>query len=120
MQVDDAKRASIIEAYRKGIRILDIEDQFMVSRSTLYSVLESAGVFQPRANRRDEPKGNTEALAALYEIVGVQEKWVTQLETLIVEHGIAIPENFDENLDEGAGSVDEVFKQMVAQLVEDE
>lgn len=98
------------------MRILDIEDQFTVSRSTLYSVLESAGVFQPRANRRDEPKGNTEALAALYEIVGVQEKWVTQLETLIVEHGIAIPET----LDEGTGSVDEVFKQMVAQLVEGE
>jgi len=120
MQVDDAKRARIIEAYRKGLRILDIEDQFAVSRSTLYSVLDSAGVFQPRANRREEPKDNTAALAALYEIVGMQEKWVTQLETLLSDHGIAIPENLDENRDEGAGSVDEVFKQIVAQLEEDE
>ena len=85
-------RDGIVASYKMGSRILDIEEEFDVKRSTLYYVLDQAGVLPARANRGEKLKGNTEALASLYEILSVQERYVKQLEGILEANGIEIPE----------------------------
>ena len=92
MNPNPEMRAAIVDAYKKGDRILDIEERFEVNRSTLYYVLDQAGVLPDRANRGEKLKGNTEALASLYEILSAQERYVKQLEGILEANGIEIPE----------------------------
>lgn len=92
MNPNPEMRAAIVAAYREGARILDIEQRFEVNRSTLYYVLDQAGVLPDRANRGEKLKGNTEALASLYEILSAQEQYVEQLEKILEANGIEIPE----------------------------
>jgi len=92
MSPDQETRDAIVAAYQKGQRIHDIEEEFDVKRSTLYYVLDQAGVLPARANRGEKLKGNTEALAAIYELLASQEKYVKALEALLDANGVEIPE----------------------------
>ena len=94
MNPNPEMRAAIVAAYREGARILDIEQRFEVNRSTLYYVLDQAGVLPDRANRGEKLKGNTEQLAALFELLSAQETYVASLEKLLNDNGITIPEKF--------------------------
>ena len=96
MSPDQETRDAIVCAYQKGHRIHDIEEEFDVKRSTLYYVLDQAGVLPARANRGEKLKGNTEALASLFEILSVQERYVKQLEGLLEANGIEIPDELEE------------------------
>jgi hypothetical protein len=94
VEVVTEKRDGIVAAYQSGHRILDIEDEFGVGRSMLYSVLKEAGVLPARSNRGEKPKGNH--LGSLYEILSVQERYVKQLEGLLDANGIVIPDELEE------------------------
>jgi transposase len=96
MSPDQETRDKIVAAYKGGHRIHDIEEEFDVKRSTLYYVLDQAGVLPARANRGEKLKGNTEALASLFEILSVQERYVKSLEALLEANGIEIPDELEE------------------------
>ena len=49
-----------------------------------------------RGAGRPELKGNTEALASLYEIIDSNKRYVKQLEGLLETHGIEIPEEISD------------------------
>jgi len=85
------QKEQIIAAYKKGLRILDIEEQFDINRPTLYHILNQGGVLPARANRGEKLRGNTEQLAALYDILTRQEQYVEALEAKLKEHGIDPP-----------------------------
>ena len=93
---DETTSQKIVEAYERGARILEIEEEFDVARAALYNVLDKAGVLPNRANRGEKLKGNTEALASLYEIIDSKKRYVKQLEGLLETHGIEIPEEISD------------------------
>ena len=95
MTPDQTTRDGIVNAYQKGKRIIDIEQEFDVRRSTLYYVLDQAVILPARSNRGEKLRGNTEALAALYEILSAQEQYVKQLENLLTEANITIPDHIE-------------------------
>ena len=89
------QKEQIIAAYKKGLRILDIEEQFDINRPTLYHILNQGGVLPARSNRGEKLRGNTEQLAALYDILTRQEKYVEALEAKLKEHGIDPPKEVE-------------------------
>ena len=95
MTITDQQKQEIIDAYRQGKRILDIEDTYGLNRAALYNVLHQGGALPNRSNRGEKLRGNTEQLAALYDILNRQETWCKMLETKLKEHGIDLPEKID-------------------------
>ena len=95
MKTTDKQKQEIIDAYKQGKRILDIEQEYGLARATLYHILNQGGVLPARANRGEKLRGNTEQLAALYDILTRQEKWVEALEAKLKEHGIDPPEGVE-------------------------
>ena len=91
MKTTDEQKQEIIEAYKQGKRILDIEQEYGLARAALYNILDKGGVLPDRANRGEKLRGNTEQLAALYDILTRQEKWVEALEAKLKEHNIDLP-----------------------------
>ena len=91
MKPTDEQKQEIIDAYKQGKRILDIEQEYGLNRAALYNILDKGGVLPDRANRGEKLRGNTEQLAALYDILTRQEKWVEALEAKLKEHNIDLP-----------------------------
>lgn len=78
--VSEATRAAVVEDYKAGKRVLDIEQEHGVSRATLYWILDEAGVLPSRIKRGERLRGTTEELAGLYEVIKAQEQWIETLE----------------------------------------
>ena len=95
MAINDKQKQEIIDAYKQGKRILDIEDAHGLSRAALYNILHQGGALPNRSNRGEKLRGNTEQLAALYDILHRQEKWCQMLEAKLKEHGIDLPEKVE-------------------------
>jgi transposase-like protein len=87
-------REQIVADYKAGKRVQDIENEHGLKRATLYYILDQAGILPDRANRGEKLKGNTEQLAALFELLSAQETYVASLEKLLNDNGITIPEKF--------------------------
>ena len=87
-------RDKIINDYKKGRRVQDIEDENEITRATLYYILDQGGVLPDRANRGEKLRGNTEQLGALFELLEAQESYVAALEKLLAQNGIEIPSKF--------------------------
>ena len=92
MKPTDKQKQEIIDAYKQGKRILDIEDAYGLNRAALYNILHQGGALPNRANLGEKLRGNTEQLAALYDILNRQEKWCQMLEAKLEEHNIDLPE----------------------------
>ena len=92
MSITNEQKQQIIEDYKNGKRILDIEDEHGLNRAALYNILHQGGVLPARSNRGEKLRGNTEQLAALYDILNRQEQWCQMLEAKLKEHGIDLPE----------------------------
>ena len=95
MSTTSKQKQEIIDAYKQGKRILDIEQEHGLSRAALYNILDKGGILPARANRGEKLRGNTEQLAALYDILNRQETWCQMLETKLKEHGIDLPEKIE-------------------------
>jgi transposase-like protein len=95
MTITDKQKQEIIDAYKQGKRILDIEQEYGLARAALYNILHQGGALPNRANRGEKLRGNTEQLAALYDILNRQEKWCQMLEAKLKEHGIDLPEKVE-------------------------
>lgn len=91
MKATDNQKQEIIDAYKQGKRILDIEQEYGLSRAALYNILDKGGILPDRANRGEKLRGNTEALGQLYDILTRQEKYVEALEAILKEHNIDLP-----------------------------
>lgn len=83
--MDDETRAAIVADYKRGRRVLDIEQEYGIPRATLYWVLDKEGVLPSRLNRGEKLRGNTEDLAGLYELIEQQEGLVANLVALLEE-----------------------------------
>ena len=95
MSTTSKQKQEIIDAYKQGKRILDIEQEHGLSRAALYNILDKGGILPDRANRGEKLRGNTEQLAALYDILTRQEKYVEALEAKLKEHGIDPPKEVE-------------------------
>lgn len=77
--VDDATAKAIVEAYKRGDKLLTIEQAFSISRATLYRVLDASGVTASR--RPDRYVGDAKTIASLYEVVERQQARIRELES---------------------------------------
>jgi transposase len=85
--VTDEVRERVIAAYRGGDKIQSIQDRFDVSRSTIYWILEKAGVSPDRVQRGRRLVGDDQQLAQLYELIESQDERIRSLEELVRELG---------------------------------
>ncbi len=77
---DDVKRA-VVEAYKRGDKIRDIEEAHGIARATVYWILEQGGVTPNRLQRGRRLVGDDQQLAQLYLLIEAQEKRIKELTT---------------------------------------
>lgn len=78
--VSNEIRKAVLADYKKGKRVLDIEEEHGISRATLYWILDQAGVMPDRAKRGERYRGTTEDVAVLYQLIETQAKAIERLE----------------------------------------
>ncbi len=89
--VTEEMAKGIVEAYKRGDRILDIEEEFGVSRSSIYYVLSKSEIAPARAKTHRRLRGDNRDLVNLYLIIQAQEERIAVLEALLDENGIKVP-----------------------------
>lgn len=79
-QLTAAEKKKVVNAYRAGTKLHVIEEQFGIPRATVYWVLEQAEVAPDRVKRGSRLRGNDQQLAALYDLIAMQDKRIQELE----------------------------------------
>jgi len=87
--VSDKQQKKIVAAYQKGVKLRAIEEEFGVTRSQIYWVLQQQKV----APQRTKPKsrlddGNDQTLVRLYEVLEAQDQRIQELETILAANGL--------------------------------
>jgi transposase len=75
----DDQKLGIVEAYKRGDKIRDIERKFGVARATVYWTLEQAAVTPDRIQRGRRLVGDDQQLAQLYMLVESQHERLAEL-----------------------------------------
>lgn len=96
--VEERTRQGVVDDYKSGKRILDIEEHYGIPRATLYWILDQEGVLPERSKRGERFKGTTEDLTQLFQLVQAQEAYVQQLEELLRECIGKVPEDLAERV----------------------
>jgi hypothetical protein len=73
---------AIVDQYRKGVKLLDIEREFGITRAHVYYVLDRQGVAPNRLKSRtlDEQE---QLIKRLFEIIESQEAEIARLKALL-------------------------------------
>ena len=79
------KEAAIVAAYLAGRKVVDIEEEFGVGRSSIYHFLHRSGILPARTQRRVMADSKDAALAGLYGLIEHQDRRIAEQETEIAD-----------------------------------
>jgi hypothetical protein len=87
----EEEREKVIRLYEDGIKVRVIETETGVDRAGIAWILETAGAGPKRYRRADKLRGNRQQMAHLFDHIKRQDKYITTLIALLVQHGIDPP-----------------------------
>jgi len=74
------RERAMINAYRAGVKVTEIEQRFGVGRSTLYHILRREGVTPQRSRRQVDAASGDARLAGLAELIAHQDALIAELQ----------------------------------------